>query len=216
MQEYLCRTDFIDSDHPEVVRFAVSKTLPGATAREKAVALYLAVRDGWRYDPFTIDLHPESLTASHLLTREHGYCVEKAVLLAALGRAVNIPTRLGFAHVTNHLGTSKLEELLRTDRLVFHGYTELYIENKWVKATPAFNRELCEHLKVPPLEFDGIEDSIFQAESADGTRFMEYLHDYGVFNDLPYDFYISELERHYPHIFTQKEYHQDGFNFSRP
>ena len=47
-----------------------------------------------------------------------------------------------------------------TDLFVFHGYTELYLDGKWVKATPAFNLSLCTKFRVKPLEFDGRADSI--------------------------------------------------------
>jgi len=215
MNNYLKATYFIDTDHGGLRAFVAEKTTGHNSDIDRAVALYQAVRDGWRYDPYRIDLRKEILQASHLLGRNHGYCVEKAVLLAAVGRIAGIPTRLGFAHVTNHLGTSKLEELLQTTRLVFHGYTEFWLEGQWVKATPAFNASLCERLGVAPLEFNGREDSIFQEQSGTGDRFMEYLHDYGVFEDLPYDLYVSELERHYPHIFEHKSFEQDGFYFRR-
>ncbi len=95
-----------------------------------------------------------------------GHCIDKALLLAACARVLGIPSRLHFANVRNHIGTAKLEAMLGTDLLVFHGYTELFLEGRWVAATPAFNKELCAHLKVPPLEWDGRTDAIFQAYSA--------------------------------------------------
>ncbi len=35
---------------------------------------------------------------------------------------------------------------------------------------------------------------------------MEYLRDYGAFSDLPYDMYLDELNKHYPHIFENEKY----------
>ena len=43
---------------------------------------------------------------SATLARGYGFCVNKAVLLAALARAVGIPARLGFADVRNHLSSA--------------------------------------------------------------------------------------------------------------
>jgi len=211
----LAATFFIDSDHSGIVEFASEAVVGCTTPKAKAIAVYRAVRDGWRYDPYTINLSKDALKASDLLHRDHGYCVEKATLLAAVARAVGIPARLGFAKVKNHLGTSKLETLLRTDLLVFHGYTDLFLEGQWVKATPAFNAALCQRFGVEPLEFDGVNDSIFQENTDTGDQFMEYIHDYGVFDDLPRDLYVSELEKHYPHIFEFDEFIQDGFSFKK-
>ncbi len=132
-------------------------------------------------------------------------------MLAACARVVGIPSRLGFANVRNHIGTSKLEEFLKTDLLVFHGYCELHLEGKWVKATPAFNRQLCRRLGVPPLEFDGQSDSIFQQYTPDGDCFMEYLHDYGQFADVPRELFIHELKKYYAHIFENPLPREDDF-----
>ena len=77
--------------------------------------------------------------------------------------------------------------------LVFHGAAEMFLNEKWLKMTPAFNKKLCEYLRVEPLEFDGETDSIFQEFDKSGNVFMEYLHDYGDFDDLPYELYLAEL-----------------------
>ena len=54
-----------------------------------------------------------------------------------------------------------------------------------MKATPAFNVELCKKHRVAPLEFDGHEDSIFQPFSLEKKQFMEYVCDHGHFADIP-------------------------------
>jgi hypothetical protein len=38
---------------------------------------------------------------------------------------------------------------------------------------------------VAPLDFTGREDSIFQAFSPDGKKFMDYLEFHGTFPDIP-------------------------------
>lgn len=190
---------FVDSDHPRVAEFAQRHSVKGEV--ETAVALYYAVRDGFRYNPYDVVFAPEAFRSSELVQRTQergGHCIDKALLLAGSARAVGIASRLHFATVRNHIGTAKLEAMLGTDLLVFHGYAELYLEGRWVAATPAFNRELCEHLKVPPLEWDGRHDSIFQAYAPAGGQFMEYVHDYGTFADVPYELMTSEWQKHYP------------------
>lgn len=203
---YLQPAKFVNSDSEGVIQFT-NKIIGNTTDPiEKAVKIYYAVRDGFQYNPYNLDLSPEAMKASSLLERNYGYCVEKACLLAACARVAGIPSRLGFAKVCNHIATEKLEEVLKTNVLVFHGFTELFLEGKWVKATPAFNKTLCEKLKVESLEFDGKEDSIFQSYNQEGSQFMEYLHDYGSFDDVPYELFISELIKHYPHLFEEKKW----------
>lgn len=194
---------FIDSSSPAVIDYALANTNANDSKLDQAVSLYYAVRDGFRYDPYQINLTHTELKASTIIKREnkYGYCVEKACVLAAAARVLGIPSRLGFANVRNHIGTEKIEAHLKTDVLVFHGFTEFYLEGKWVKSTPAFNKELCAHLNVEPLPFNGREDSIFQEYSKAGGQYMEYLHDYGTFHDVPHDLFVKELIAHYPHFF---------------
>lgn len=197
---YLRPTRFIDSDNPKVIEYANSLTTAGKTDSQKAVDLYYGVRDGILYDPHNIVLDPDVISASHTLKKGRGYCVEKSLLLAAVGRVHNISSRLGFSIVKNHLSTQKFIDMLKSDKFVFHGYNEFWLNDKWVKCTPAFNKSLCEKFNVAPLEFDGLHDSIFH-EYAGGKKYMEYLHEYGQFDDLPYNLFVSELQAHYPHLF---------------
>ena len=206
MNEYLKPTEFLDFDKPEVREFARRNSDENKSATENAVSLYYAVRDGFTYDPYTLDLRRGGLKASNLVARKSGYCIEKAILLAASARAVGVPSRLSFYNVKNHIATGRIEKILGTNVLVFHGAAELFLGEKWLKTTPAFNRRLCERLNVAPLEFDGTADSIFQQFDESGAVFMDYLHEYGDFADFPYELALSEMRRHYPHIFGSEKY----------
>lgn len=205
LEKYLQPDFYTDSDHAGVIEFAHKHTQAAQTLPEKAIALYYAVRDSFRYNPYNVVLRPEALKASVLLGKESGYCIEKSNLYAACLRVVGVPSRLGFANVRNHLATSKLEEHLQTDVLAFHGYTQLYINGKWVKATPVFDKNLCERLGVAPLDFDGTEDSIFQRSDKGGQPFMEYVCEHGVFDILPFDAMVAEFHKYYPHLFKKGE-----------
>ena len=211
LQNCLKSTDFLDFDIQEVQDFAHKNTKETQTNTEKAISLYLAVRDGFFYNPYHLDLTRTGLKASSLLKRNHGYCIEKAVLLASVARFVGIPSRLFFGNVRNHIATEKLETILKTNLLVFHGSTELFLEGKWVKVTPAFNKALCEKLGVATLEFNGVDDSLFQQYSNNGAQFMEYLEEYGSFEDMPFDLFITELKNHYKHLIDGKEINIEGF-----
>jgi len=182
---YLQPTDILDSGHPGVAAFAARAAGDARDPVERAVKLYYAVRDGILYDPYSPFYLPLHYRASYILEKKRGYCVCKAALLCALGRAGGIPSRLGFATVRNHLATRQLIEVMGSDLFVYHGFTEFFLEGKWVKATPAFNRELCARHKVLPLEFDGREDSLFQPHNTEKQRFMEYVADHGTFADVP-------------------------------
>jgi transglutaminase-like putative cysteine protease len=205
-EEYLRPTEFLDYESATVKEFALANSQHVDSLIEKAVLLYYAVRDGFLYNPYQLDLRREGLRASSLLKRHSGYCIEKAILLAASARVVGIPSRLSFYIVRNHIATERLERVLGKDYLVFHGAAELYLENQWIKTTPAFNATLCSRLGVEPLEFNGTEDCIFQEYDKRGHVFMTYLHDYGAFVDMPYDLYLQELQTHYPDAMQNRHY----------
>ena len=195
--ETLAPTWYLDSDHPGVVDFAREAAGDASSPVERAVRLFYAVRDGTRYDPYTFRLVKDDYRASAVLGIDATFCVPKAVLLAAAARAVGIPSRLGFADVRNHLASDKLLELLGTDLFAFHGYTLLKLGGRWLKATPAFNKGLCDRFGVLPLEFDGRSDALFHPFDASGRQHMEYVRDRGEFDDFPYDYMLQVLAEVY-------------------
>ncbi|MDX9670392.1 MULTISPECIES: transglutaminase-like domain-containing protein [unclassified Pseudomonas] len=205
MREYLSPGRFIDSDHPAVVEFAEQHRGASRDPLAQAIGLYYAVREAVRYNPYTFSLDPQTLCGSHALAAGESYCVPKATLLAGCARHCGIAARIGLADVRNHLSTPRLLELLRSDVFAMHGYTELFLNDRWVKATPAFNQQLCELFNVAPLEFDGINDSVFHPYNRDGAHLMEYLVDHGQFSDVPVTFFFEHLEKCYPHLFSEQQ-----------
>ncbi len=192
--------EYVDSGAPNIVAFA-QKVCEGVTDPiAKAVRLYYAVRDGIVYTPYVDFRSPETFRASACLARGSGFCVGKAALLAAAARASGIPARVGFADVRNHLTTPRLRQLMGTDVFYYHGYTELYLDGRWVKATPAFDRGLCEKFGVRALEFDGRTDALFHPLDASGRRHMEYVRDRGPAVDVPVAEILETFNRCYPQL----------------
>jgi transglutaminase-like putative cysteine protease len=196
-QDCLAATPLVDSDHPAVRDFA-ARHAKGHDERNRMVALYYAVRDGFRYDPYRLDLSPAGMRASSVLSLGYGWCVTKAALLAASARSLGVPARVGFADVRNHLSTQRMRDTMTTDLFIWHGYTELWMDGAWRKATPAFNVELCDRFGLHALDFDGRKDSIYHAFDKSGQRHMEYLRERGSFQDVPLDQLIADFRETYP------------------
>ncbi|MCP3960042.1 MAG: transglutaminase family protein [bacterium] len=179
---------FIDSGAPEVIAYARRAVGHAEDEVEQARRLYLAVRDDLPYNPYITDHRWQSFTASRTLASGRGFCVTKAAVLAAAARARGIPARLGFADVRNHLTSPRLQKLMGgTDVFAYHGYTDLHLRGRWVKATPAFNLSLCQRANIRPLEFDGENDSIYHPFDALGRRHLEYIRYRGVHLDIPFE-----------------------------
>jgi transglutaminase-like putative cysteine protease len=210
--ELLRPTETIESGHPDVVSFARGQIGDTRQDIDQAVRLYYAVRDSIRYDPYQIDLTPAGMKASTTLQTRRGWCVSKAVLLAACCRSVGIPARLGFADVRNHLSTERLREKMGTDIYYWHGYTDMQLDGKWVKATPAFNIELCRKFRLLPLEFDGLTDSLYHPFDEEGNRHMEYVRQRGAYTDLPIDEIARTFHEEYRFARPQSELALESFD----
>lgn len=206
-EQCLGATFFLETDHPEVRAFArrVCEEAGATTDRAKAVALFLAVRDGWRYDPYSSTRNPDDYRASAVLRRSAAYCIPKAVLLTTLCRAEGIPARLGFADVRNHLQSEKLRERMGTDLFVYHGYSEIFLDGQWRKVSSAFNRDLCERFGTKVLEFDGEHDALMHPYDRSGNRHMEYVRQRGSFADLPFDEIMAAFDEVYGRAVTDAD-----------
>ena len=195
---YLQPTHFIDSDAPTIREFARDVIKGAQDGLEQVVQLYRAVRDRVLYDPYVDITNPRCYRASDVLALGRAYCVGKACLLAAAARAAGIPARVGYADVRNHMTSPRLYALLGTDVFLWHSYADLYVDGRWLKATPAFNSSLCDRLGLHVLEFDGCSDSLFQQFDRAGNRHMEYVSHRGTFADVPFEEIVADFRTHYP------------------
>ena len=213
MEVFLKSTSFLDFETPAFREFV--KPFVGVEDEAvRAIAYYEHVRDFFIYDPYHLDLRKPALRASHIINKNRAWCVEKAIVFAAGLRAMNIPSRLGYAIVENHIGVERLTEILRTKRIVFHGYVDVYLSKfqSWTKATPAFDKRICRLSGVQPLHWNGTEDSLFQSFQGE-NKFMEYHHDYGIFTDVPRELMQAEMKKYYPHLFDGSVDNSKKFSF---
>lgn len=194
----LASTEFIDWDSGAVREQACRIVGAASEAKDRAVRLYDAVRDGILYEVSGALLTRSSLRASATLARRSGFCIHKCIAFAALARALGIPSRLGFSDVRNHLSTPRLRSLVGGDVFAYHAHAEVHIGGRWLKVTPVFNLNLCRLFAVPPLDFDGEHDATLQSfDSRTGQR-LETLRDHGVFYEFPFDRCMAALRAAHP------------------
>lgn len=201
MDNYLAATSEIDF-HSDAIQEFMRDCPVESSLKDQAIWIYEKVRDGFLYDPYHLNISPKALKASVVLTKKRAWCVEKALVAVACFRKIGIPARFGFGIVKNHIGVDKLVSYLKKDEIVFHGFVEVFFNDKWIKCTPAFDKRICALNKVEPLVWDAANDSLFQAYRGD-EKFMEYVHFYGSFATIPFDFMYAEMKKHYPHLFDE-------------
>ena len=205
MIEYLQATYYFDYEDEEIQKLITAFDKATLSDQEKTIGIYTKVRDDWRYDPYNISISKEKYKSSYLAKRTTGNCVEKSIILIACLRAMGIPARLHLGKVKNHIAVERLIEKFGTNELTPHGMVNVYLDGKWLKLSPAFNKTLCDKFCVAPLDFDGENSSFLQQFNKDGSRFMEYTEDYSSFEDVPIDFMVGKLKEYYPHIFDTND-----------
>jgi transglutaminase-like putative cysteine protease len=199
----LCEpTEFLDHSSPAVQEF-LARTLTDRDrpATELAVELYYAVRDGIQYEIYGSEFSRAALRASAVLERGRGLCIHKSIVYAACTRALGIPSRLAFADVRNHVASPRLKRFLGGDVVHYHCFTRLYLQERWVSATPVFSAPLCRLYRIAPLDFDGASDAVLQPYDEHGRSHMEFVREHGVFDDLPYERVVAGLRSAHPRLF---------------
>ncbi len=202
---YLSPTYYFDFENAAIIDLIKEFKTDKISLKIKAIGLYIKIRDNWRYNPYHLSLLKENYKASYIATKSDGNCIEKSILLIAGLRALKIPARIHLAKVKNHIGVERFMEKFGTDEITPHGMVDVYLDGKWLKISPAFNKELCVKCNVATLEFDGKSDSIFHEFDNSGNKFMEYLKDYGSFEDVPLDFIFKNFKEHYPEIMNRNK-----------
>jgi hypothetical protein len=201
---YLQPTEFFDFNKKFVHNKAFEITAGLETESEKAKALFYWVRDKIKYNMHTyIPSAKANFKASVTLRRKNGFCVSKSVLLSSFARAIGIPARIHLVDLINHKISQKIIDFMETNVMHYHGYSELYLNNKWVKLTPSFDPKTA--LKggfTPMVEFDGENDATFPSFDEEGNKFGEYVKDRGVHADLPLKEIEMVFDEKYPK-FTQ-------------
>jgi transglutaminase-like putative cysteine protease len=203
IEQYLMPTSVIDSDSRLIRETANELIKDQEDIADKAKSLFHFVRDQIKFSMYVNIELAENYKASTTLQRREGYCVMKAVLLTALARAAGIPARLAFADLTNHMLPQKYIEMQGNNSIIYHGFTELYLNGKWVKATPAFDLDMCERYGIISTDFDGETDAMLHSVDKRGAPHVEYIKFHGSFADLPHAEILEATKRGYGQDFLE-------------
>ncbi|SDP98981.1 transglutaminase domain-containing protein [Lentzea jiangxiensis] len=130
--ESLRGTNFCDSESGLIQHWAKSLTMGLECNTQKAIRLFNFVQDGIKYSI----LHDWSETASQTLERGRGSCSNKATLLAALLRAVGIPSGFGVLTVDGkrYFGPMWIPQLQKyCDVDSRHFYNYVHLKGRWLR-----------------------------------------------------------------------------------
>lgn len=184
MEQYLRETEYFDINSEYIQETIQHLSLDGLSDIEKAKKFFYHVRDSIRYSIKPVNLEKITYTASHVLQQERSFCIPKAIALGTLARAVGIPSRIHFVDFVNHRLSDDLEKFWGTKTMAAHCYTELYLDDKWVKATPALDKAICDKHSFKTVEFDGYTDALLHTLDRNGNPHAEYVKDRGTKADM--------------------------------
>ena len=206
---YLQPNEFFDFNKKSVMNKAIEITNGLESQKEKAIALFYWVRDEIKYNmALFVPKVKNYFMASKTIHRREGFCVSKSILLSTLARAVGIPARIHLCDLINHLVSQKVIDYMGHNIMYYHGYSEFYLDNKWVKLTPSFDQQTAIRGGfLPMVEFDGENDAVFPPYDANGNKFGEYVGDRGVHADLPLD----EIDKLFQEKYKMYRKHLAGF-----
>ena len=194
---FLSPTAGIQCDHPQVRALAASIVVGTDDPQQAAAELFNFVRDEVAYSPYVPFDRLDDYLALATLERGKGFCVQKAALLCALARAADIPCRLGFAHIRNHQLPANLAQVLGTDVMFHHCYVEWELNGRWRKATPSFERALCQERGWRVVEFQPRADCLLPALDLAGRPHISYLDKLGWREGVPLEEILESWRQGY-------------------
>lgn len=194
--ECLAATPFVESAHPEVARTAVSVAGAELDLSARARSLFQFVRDEVRYE-FMAKLEPEQYRASSVLSMRAGFCVQKAVLLAALARAAQIPCVIVLSDLRDRTLPKDIVEAMGTDVMHDHGLNAFHLGGAWRLADASLSPDIVQRKRYRPVNFDGATHALLAPTTLDGMPHAEYLTFHGAFADLPFERLIADFRAAY-------------------
>lgn len=172
-QEALTETRYCDCGHPAIRRLANELAQGCGDRREVVVWLFYHVRE---QVPFGFDLYCRK--ASEVLEQGYGVCWNKALLLTALLRSLEIPAHFGSVPVRREFIAPVAGDLHQTlNEPFYHCLVKVQIEGQWIVLDPVLDQRtydtFFEPLGVPwGIDWNGVEDCRLYTESVLGPPVM--------------------------------------------
>jgi len=193
---FLRPTFFIDSDHESIASLASELVDMSDPPEARAEAVFNFVRDDIKYD-FGAKVHQHEYVASYVLEKGKGYCVQKAILLCALGRAANVPVALVHSNLVDHTLPPAYIKKLGTNVMYSHGLNAFYLDGKFILADATLSPDVVGKRGYRKTGFDPGKDNLIPATTPDGSPHAEYLKFHGLFSEFDHERMVKKLILHY-------------------
>jgi hypothetical protein len=143
VDEYLDPTKLIDSNYKSIEDTALKLVDCSSSEHEAIVNILCFVRDFIKSKPVDNLLEAK---ASKTLNVMSGSGIAKSILVAALSRAVSIPSRIHFVRISikefEDLISGEKLDLPKTKSSITLSWPEFYIEEKWIQCSKIFRSDI--------------------------------------------------------------------------
>ncbi|MGE5415666.1 MAG: transglutaminase-like domain-containing protein [Acidobacteriota bacterium] len=190
-------TFYLDSDHPILQKTVMELTDGCKTSNETIQRIFHFVRDNIPYNMYAVSGNKEYYKASKILEMGNGFCVQKAILFTAMARAAGVPSRLVLVAIRNHLTPPDVVKLLHGNVFFPHAYSQFFLDDRWVNVAATYDKPLCERIGAAVPEFGGYNDTLLPKTDLLGRQFIEYVDNYGTFDDWPWELIMGKLPNYY-------------------
>jgi transglutaminase-like putative cysteine protease len=192
-------TDVIDSADEAVRALAQRYSADAADEPGRVRALFDWVRDEIRYDMGPVLGERRDWTASLTLRRGYGFCQQKALLLAAMLRAIDVPAGIGIEQLLDHKIPPHFAAYMGGRHIPLHGYTLAFVSGRWQRIDATLDTALCERKRYRVVQYAPGSDRLLPETDLAGEPHVEHVGVVGEWADLPDDIVAATLDLPYLH-----------------
>ena len=203
--------EWIDHDHPDIIKKAKELTDDIEDDWEKVIAIFEFIRDKIVYNFAPVIENATDWKASSVLKQKNGMCHQKSNLQVALFRAVGIPAALTYQSVVDYpLLQSRYKEMIPDGVLVYHALGVVHIDGEWYRMDATLDSGLCDLRGYQLTHVNPNEETLLPETKKDGDAHFEIVEDHGYFDaylQLFVESFLRNLDRwKYWRSFVRKEH----------
>ena len=191
----LVNDEIINHDHEDIRSTSLKLVRSTNNPWEIVKTLFDFVRDRIIYDFAPEIVGRSSWQASVILKEGTGFCHQKAILLTALLRAIEIPTALVFQNVKDHiLLSTRYKNLIPDGMLPVHALVAVNVSGKWYRLDATLDSILCRKKGYRITKVVEGKESLLPKNTLNGTPHFTIKKELGYFESYPKEFCSLLLE----------------------
>jgi len=198
LEKYLKPTDLMDWEHPVIQEKAAQLFFHKDSPVQKAEPLFDFIRE-IPY-AFHISFSAEDYKASAILKANRGFCTQKAILFCTLARCAGIPAGIHFYDIVDYTLADHFTQFLKTNTLVYHGITSLYLNGKWLQYDATIDTRLAARKGMRPVVFSRDKDCLNPPYGLNNQPNIEYIKDRGLYADVTFSDLQNWYKKNYSHL----------------